>query len=179
MSKKVFGIIEGAAIIALGVLIAIFGGQTVLDIYFGVLFIVAAAALITFGIYVLAKTHLVNYVLVLGAMAALLFGAFLLAGRYSFGYLTYTAVLLLIAAGAALILYGVYTIVKFNIFYGIGQIFVGAAAMTLGFCYIFIPEFQFYFWIVVGVLVAVYGLIYMLAAIFMKADKDEEVVIVE
>ena len=61
MSKKVLGIIEGAVVIALGVLIAIFGGQRVMDIYFGVLFVIAGAILLAFGIATLIKTKLLSF----------------------------------------------------------------------------------------------------------------------
>lgn len=170
MSKKVFGIIEGIAIIALGVLIAIFGGQAVLDLYFGILFIIASAGLIAFSIATLVKTGLLNFLLVFLALAAGLFGSFLLANYYSFGYIMYTLVLLIIAAGGALVLYGVYVAIKFNVFYGVGQSVVGAALATLGICYVFVDGFAKYFWIITGALVAAYGLFYVIASIFRKDE---------
>ena len=170
MSKKVLGIIEGAVIIVLGVLIAIFGGQAVLDIYFGVLFVIAGAALLALSIGILAKTKLLNFGLLFLSFAALIIGSFLLAKYYSIDYIIYTLVLLIIAAGAALVFFGVYSITKRLVFTGIGQIVIGAAAITVGFLYIFVPEFIKWFWIIVGVLVAVYGVIFLLSAIFKKED---------
>lgn len=173
MSKKLLGIIEGAVTIVLGVLIAIFGGQEVMDIYFGVLFVVAGAILLAFAIVTLVKTKLLAFGVVFGAFAALLFGSFLLAKQLSFGYLVYLLVLLIIAGGAALVFYGVYTIIKLSVFYGIGQIVVGAAASTLGLCYLYVDGFAKVFWIVVGILVAVYGVFMVVTAILDKSAKKE------
>lgn len=174
MSKKLIGILEGAATIVLGVLVAIFGGQAVLDLYFGILFIIASAGLLAFAIVILTKTRILNFFSLFGAFAFALFGSFLLANYYSFGYFMYTLVLLIIAAGFALIPYGVYTIVKFSLFYGIGQIVVGAGVATLGLCYLFIPEFYQAFWIVAGCLIALYGLFMLLSALFTKEEKPAE-----
>lgn len=173
MNKKLLGVIEGALVIALGVLIAIFGGQEVMDIYFGVVFIVAGAGLLTFAIVGLVKTKVLSFAITFFAFAALLLGIFLVARYYSFGYLVYTLILLIIAAGGALIFKGVYTIVKYSVIYGIGQIVVGAAAITLGILYLTVPEFYTVFWIIVGVLVALYGVVMVVGALVNKEDKKE------
>ena len=171
MSKKVLGIIEGAVVIALGVLIAIFGGQAVMDIYFGVLFVIAGAILLAFGIATLIKTKLLSFGITFGAVAALLFGSLLLARLLSIDFFFYVLVWLIVAAGGALVLYGIYTIVKLSVFYGIGQIVVGAAASTLGLCYLYVEGFAKVFWIIIGVLVAVYGVFMVLSTIFAKEEK--------
>ena len=171
MNKKLLGILEGAAAIVLGVLVAIFGGQAVLDVYFGVLFVIAAAGILAFAIVGLVRTKILLFPALFVGIALGLIGSFMLANYYSFGYLVYTLVLLVIAAGFALVFYGIYTLVKFNVFYGIGQIVIGGALSTLGFCYIFVGGFYKWFWVIVGVLIAVYGLVYAIAAILNKTDK--------
>ena len=168
MNKKVLGILEGAVIIALGVLIAVFGGQAVLDIYFVILFLIAGVSLLVVACVGLAKTKELSFGLLFLAFAGLVLGTFLLAKYYSFAYLVYTLVLLVIAAGAALIFYGVYYITKKNTFTGVGQVVIGALAITFGTLYIFVPEFQKWFWIVIGVLVAVYGVFYIVNAAMSK-----------
>ena len=173
MSQKVLTIIEGALVIALGVLIAIFGGQEVMDIYFGVMFVIAGAGLLAFSIVTLVKTKILSFAITFFAFAALLLGTFLLIRYYSFAYLVYTLILLIIAAGAALIFKGVYTIIKFSVFYGIGQIVVGAAAITLGIVYLTVPEFYQVFRIIVGVLVALYGVFVIVSAFLVKQNKAE------
>ena len=174
MSQKLLNIIEGALVVALGVLIAIFGGQEVMDIYFGVMFIIAGAGLLAFAIVGLVKTNILSFAVTFFAFAALLLGTFLVARYYSFGYLVYTLILLIIAAGGALIFKGVYTIVKYSVVYGIGQIVIGAAAITLGVLYLTVPEFYTVFWIVVGVLVALYGTFMIVGAILAKQDNAEQ-----
>ena len=168
MNKKLLGVLEGAITIALGVLIAVFGGQAVLDIYFGILFLIAGVSLLVVACVGLSKTRILNFGLLFLAFAGLVLGTFLLAKYYSFGYLVYTLVLLIIAAGGALIFYGVYSITKKNTFYGVGQVVIGAAAITLGNLYIFVPEFQKWFWIVVGILVAIYGVFFLVSAVLSK-----------
>lgn len=171
MNKKLLGILEGTATIALGVLVAIFGGQTVLDIYFGVLFIVAGATFLTFAIVGLTRTGILRFLLVFLAFAFLTVGIVLVIRHYSLGELVRLLVYLLIAAGGALIAYGAYTIVKFNVFYGVGQIVIGAAAITVAVLYLTIPEFYTWFWIIVGVLVAIYGVVLLVMAILSKDEK--------
>lgn len=171
MNKKLLGIIEGAVTIVLGVLIAVFGGQEVMDIYFGVLFVIAGAALLAFAIVGLVRTKILSFGITFGALAALLLGSFLLARQLSMGYLVYILALLIIAAGGALIFYGVYTIIKLSVFYGIGQIVVGAAAATLAICYLYVDGFYKVFWIIIGVLVAVYGVFMIVSALLNKEDK--------
>ena len=174
MSQKLLNIIEGALVVALGVLIAIFGGQEVMDIYFGVMFIIAGAGLLAFAIVGLVKTKILSFAITFFAFAALLLGTFLVARYYSFGYLVYTLILLIIAAGGALIFKGVYTIIKYSVVYGIGQIVIGAAAITLGVLYLTVPEFYTVFWIVVGVLVALYGVFMIVGALLAKQDNAEQ-----
>ena len=173
MSQKLLTIIEGALVVALGVLIAIFGGQEVMDIYFGVMFLIAGAGLLAFAIVGLVKTKILSFMITFFAFAALLLGTFLVARYYSFGYLVYTLILLIIAAGGALIFKGVYTIIKYSVIYGIGQIVVGAAAVTLGILYLTVPEFYTVFWIVVGVLVALYGVFMIVGALLAKKEPEE------
>ncbi len=168
MNKKLLGILEGAIAIVLGVLIAIFGGQAVLDIYFGVLFVIAGAALLAVVITALVRTKLLSFGLLFASFASLVIGICLLVSYYSIGYLIYTLVLLIIAFGGALIFFGVYSITKKLMFTGIGQIVVGAAAITVGILYILLPEFRTAFWIIVGVLVAVYGVLLLVSALVSK-----------
>ena len=174
MSKKLLTILEGAATVVLGVLVAIFGGQEVMDIYFGVLFIVAGAGLLAFSIVGLVRTKVLAFPLLFASFAALLLGSFLLARYYSFGYFVYTLILLIIAAGGALVFYGVYTAVKFNVFYGVGQAVVGAAVATLGILYLSIPEFYKVFWIIVGVIVALYGIAIIVSAFLSNCEKSQK-----
>ena len=66
--QKLLGILEGAVIIALGVLIAIFGFATVVDIYFGIVACVVGAALLGVSVYAMTKKELTFGLLGLGAI---------------------------------------------------------------------------------------------------------------
>lgn len=166
MDKKIMTIVEGAALIVLGILLAIFGGQAVLDFYFGIIFVVAGALFIAVCIIGLLKTKELIFGFVFAAVAFMLFGIFLLTKRYTFDAFVYAIILLIVGGGLALVLYGVYTLIRYSLFVGVGQIVVGAVVATLGFCYIFIHEFYTAFWIIAGIIVALYGVFYLLGAFF-------------
>ena len=164
-SDKLSRLLSGIILLTLGVLIAIFGGQAVLDIYFGIVTLVAAAALLIIAMYQLGKEKKLNPVfLVLGAVLTAL-GIGLLVHYLSVGILINALVLTLLGAGAGVLLFGVYCIAKKETLRGVLDIIIGAAALTLAILYMTVPEFQTAFWIVVGVLLAVAGAVEIVFAI--------------
>lgn len=169
-NKKLLTIVEGAITIVLGVLIAVFGTRT-LDLYFGILFVIGAAFFLTIALVSLIKTKLLPFGSLLAFSALLTFGVVLLLGQLSFGFVVYLIVLFVIAAGGALALYGIYTLIADNLVYGIGQIVLGGLAITMGILYLTVPEFHVAFWIIVGVLVAVYGVLVIVSAFTGKKSK--------
>ena len=171
MSNKLITIIQGAIAVTLGILIAVFGGVETLGTYFGVLFIIAGIFALALAFTVLARTKVLGYggLFIGGAFLAL--GTALLAHPELFAFIVYVVVLLVIAAGSALVVYGVFTIVKRSLFYGIGQIVVGAIAVTLAILFLEVSGFQTVFWIIVGVLVALYGVCMIVVAFLDKEDK--------
>ena len=76
---------------------------------------------------------------------------------------------LLLGLGIALILYGLFVALRKNLFYGVGQIVVGAVLATLVIIFLTVPEFAHAFWIIVGVVLAIYG---ALLLVFTLIDKD-------
>ena len=166
--KKVYAIIEALGLIVLGVLIAAFGGQSVIDTYFGIILVAGGAFVICVCLYDLIKTKLMLFSPLFLGTAALLVGIFILTGKYSFAYFLYTLILLIIAGGIALIFYGIYTISRRATLYGVVQIVVGTVVATLGFLYIFAPKFQTAFWIVAGIVLALYGVFYLVETLFDK-----------
>ncbi len=163
-SKKLFGIIEGVIIIALGVLVAIFGIRT-LNLYFGILFIVASAAFLVIGLVEILKLKRLSFTSCLGFAAFLVLGASILSYYLSFEFIVEIVALLIIAVGGALALFGTYTAITFNVFYGVGQIVLGVLAATMGILYITVPPFRTAFWIVIGILIALYGVVYLIEVI--------------
>ena len=170
-NKKLYQIVEALALIVLGVLIAAFGGQTVLDTYFAIVLIAGGAFALCLCIYDYSRTKLLVFSPLFLGVAALLIGIFILTGYYSFGYFLYTLILLIIAGGIALVFYGIYTISKKATVYGVVQIVVGTVVATLGFLYIFVAKFQQAFWIVAGVVLALYGVFYLVETLIDKKRK--------
>ncbi len=168
MNKKTVAILEGIGTIVLGVLIAVFGGLAVLDIYFGIIFLVAGAALLIFHFIEVAKTKLVEFASIFLGVTLILLGTFLLAHLLSFGIFVQFFIILLIAAGATLIVMGAFNMARISTFYGVGQMVIGLLAITFGVLYLTVPQFQVAFWIVVGVMVAVYGVLLTASALASK-----------
>ena len=173
-NKKLYGVLESVMMIVLGVLVAAFGGQSVLDTYFGIVLTVGGAFALCVCVYNLTKTKSLLFAPLFVGFAALLIGIFLLINKYSFAYFVYTLVLLLIAAGIALMFYGIYIMSKKATVYGLSQLITGAAIATLGFLYIFVDKFQKAFWIVAGIVIALYGVFYLIEVLFQKKRKTRK-----
>ena len=177
-NKKLVRILEGVLTIAVGVLIAIFGVQTVLDIYFGATFTVVGVFFFIFAIISLAKVGKVGFSELLLGSIFLGVGLCLLIPQYplSMGILITLFVIVVIATGFALLLYGAYAMVKIHVGYGIVQMFLGAVAMTMGILYLTVPGFASAFWVVVGILIALYGILLFFVALFEKDTKSLTVI---
>ena len=164
MSKnKLLGVIEGAIIVALGILIAIFGFGAV-DLYFAIASTVVGAALLGVSIYGMSKNSLDVGVLALsGVLIAIGVGLFT---RYiSFGILINLIVIAILGFGAALIIYGIYLIAKKYPVYGTLVLIIGVVLVTLSVLYICLADFRNVFWIIVGIVIALYGVLYIVAVL--------------
>ena len=173
MSKKsnnqlVINVLEGIIIIVLGILIAVCGIDATVNIYFGVLAIVLGAAAAGFSIYLLVKEGAMPLGITLLSGALIALGVSLFTGYVSLGVFISILVITLLGVGAALVVYGVYFLVKVNKLGGLIQIIVGAALVALTVVYITVPDFAKYFWIIVGILIAVYGAFSVIFAIVNK-----------
>ena len=163
-NKKLYAILESVAVIALGVLLAIFGFRTV-DLYFGILFIIAAVGFLAIVVAYLVKSKELPFGALLGFTTSLVFGVLILLNRFSLGYLFYILVLMFIALGGALLIYGIFTMTRGFVVYGVGQLTIGVLFLVSGILYLTVPEFGTAFWIVVGILVALYGVLLLVEAI--------------
>ena len=168
---KLMTILEGVIITVLGVLIAVFGISATIDIYFGVTFLVIGVALAVVAIVGLVKSKVLLFGPTFMACALITLGSALFTEFLSFAGLIAIIVFLLIGLGGALVIYGVYTLLKKNLFYGVGQIVVGAALIALSIVYLLVPDFQTVFWIIVGILVAIYGVLVIVSAFLAKGKK--------
>ena len=158
MNKKTLAIIEAIATITLGVLVAVFGGVSVLSTYFGILFIVAGVTLAVLACMALVKTKALPLNLTFMASIALTFGIAMLIHKEIVALVLLLFTYLVLAGGIALVVYGIYTLVcKKDTFTGVGQVVIGAAAAVVVILFLKVDGFDKVFWIIVGVLIAVYG----------------------
>ena len=165
--ETLFQILSGAILVALGVLIAIFQIGA-LDLYFGIVAIVGGAVLLAYGIYLLTKKSGLNGNSVILACVLLALGITLVIHFVSFGALIPLILTLLIGGGAGLVLVGVYAIAKKDTFGGLINIIIGVAAITLSVLYIAVEGFRDAFWIIIGILVAIYGVLEIVRAFVNK-----------
>lgn len=174
MKEKLLQIIEGLIIIALGVIIAVFGGGTALDIYFGIVCLVGGIALAVLNIVTLVKAKVLDFGATFLGSALLVVGIALFTDFLSFAALINLVVLLIMGLGIALVLYGLYSmLLKKDILAGICQIIIGAATIVLSILFLTVEEFRNIFWIIVGVVVAVYGVLVIITALLAKKKKEE------
>ena len=173
MKEKLFQIIEGVVILALGVIIAVCGGGTALDIYFGIIALLGGVALTVLNVVSLVKTKQIEFVATFFGTALIVVGIALFTDFLTFAALINLVVLIVLGLGIALVLFGLYTIFfTKNLFNGIGQIVIGVIVAVLAILFLTVPDFRVAFWIIVGIVVAVYGVLEIVAA-FLPHKKEE------
>ena len=173
MSKKtnnelIINVLEGIIITVLGILIAVCGIDTTVNVYFGVLAIVIGTVAAVFAIYMLTKEKVLPLGITLLSGSLIAIGSGLFASYIDLSVFVKVLVLVVLGAGAGLILHGVYSIAKKYVLVGVVETIVGVALVTLTAVYMNVPDFAKYFWIIVGVFIAVYG---ALSVIFALVDK--------
>ena len=162
---KLILILEGAIIVALGILIAIFGLAPVLDTYFGILALVGGAILALIAIVSIVKKQELTLAPVALSTILITVGVGLLIP----GWLTVDSIILflifvLIGLGGGLIFYGAYTLAKGRVLFGVSQMIVGVVLVVLGVLYLTVEDFRTAFYIVLGIAIAVYGGLLILSA---------------
>ncbi len=170
--QKIFAVIEGLIIAALGILIAIYGPVAVLDTYVGIVCLVLGAALLIANIVTYADSKVLMLPGVILTFVLISIGIGLVVPGYlSLGVIFTFLVFALIGLGVALMVYGGYLITKKFLFTGVGEIVIGALLVVFSFLYLFVPEFNDAFWIIVGILIAIYGVFFIVAALVEKKKK--------
>ena len=173
MKGKLAGILEAIVIIAFGIIIAVFGGGTALDLYFAIVALVAGVVLLIVDVYGLVKVKELNFALTFLSCALITIGVAILVKKLSFAVLIPLMAFLLLGLGIALILYGLFVALKKNLFYGVGQMVVGAVLATLVIIFLTVPEFAQAFWIIVGVVIAIYGVLLLVFTLMGKNEKKK------
>ena len=166
--EKLSKILTGLIIATLGVLIAIFGVASVLNIYLGVVACVAGVSLLVYACLLLSKKEILPAfpLVVGGALVALAIGLFI--GKIGVGVIILALVFAVIGGGVGLVLYGIYLIAKKAKTLGLLNIVVGVVAATLGILFLTVSGFETAFWIITGILIAIYGIFVTVAALSEK-----------
>ena len=86
----------------------------------------------------------------------------------SVGVLIKFLAVVVLGAGVGLIFVGIYLLSKKDKFGGAIDIIIGAVAITLSVLYITVPEFNRAFWIIIGCVIAVYGVLDIASAFIDK-----------
>lgn len=175
MKEKLFQILEGIIIIALGIIIAVCGGGEALDIYFGIIALVGGVALTALNIAMLVKTKALDFGALFLGTALIVVGISLFTDFLTFAALINLVVLLVLGLGIALVLYGIYTmLVLKGLVIGVGQMLIGVVIAVLAILFLCVADFRTVFWIIVGIVVAVYGVLVIVSAFLPKKAKAEK-----
>lgn len=165
---KLSKILTFAVVIALGILIAIFGTDAI-DIYLGIVACIAGAVVLVDTIYLITKKQEVPVTPFVLSCVLIAIGVVLFTHFISFALLVNFLVTVILGLGAGLLGYGIYLLAKKQTSNGLLNVVVGVVALTLAILYIAIPDFSKVFWIIVGIVIAVYGL---LGLVFTIVNKD-------
>ncbi len=159
MKERTASIVTAIVTIALGILIAVFGFGA-LDIYVGISCLVAGVVLAVVNIVFIAKKRPASFGGLFLSVALIVIGICLLTGYISFGVLEHLIVAIVLGLGIALALYGILTIAIAKLVpFGVIQLVLGLAIIALAIVYMNVADFRQAFWIIVGVIIAVYGIV--------------------
>ena len=173
--KKVAAILNGLIVITLGLVVAIAGAGQAFDLALGIVLLVDAAILLAEMGLILRATKILPVAHTVAFALFFVFGLALVAGWFGMGgFLLALLIWGIIAVGGALVLLGTWTIVKGLVFTGIGQIVVGAVAMTLAILTMKVPGMYQAFNIILGVIVTGYGLLLLVMALTGLGKKEKK-----
>ena len=165
--EKLLQVLEGAIMVAFGILVAIFGTEA-FDLYFGILATVIGAVLLAYDIYLLTKKQTLEASSFILPCVFLTVGICLFVHVIGFAMLVAILVVLLLGLGAGVIFYGAYLIAKKSTLMGVVNLVMGIAAVTLSVLYLTVPDFRVAFWIIVGIVIAIYGVLAIVGAFVEK-----------
>ena len=156
--EKLSKILTCTVLIVLGILIAIFGTGAI-DVYLGVVACVAGVVVLVDTIFLITrKEKLASAPFVLG-LVLLSIGIALFTPYIGFDKLVNFLVIVILGVGAGLLCYGIYLLANKESSNGLLNMVMGVVAVVLAVLYITLNDFRTAFWIIVGVVIAVYGLL--------------------
>ena len=166
--EKLASLLSGLLIIVLGFLVAIFGAAAVLNLYFGIAACVAGASLVVFSFVLMSRKTVVPPSALIGGAALVAVGIGLLCNQINAGVLISLLVFAVLGSGAGLFIYGIYLICKKTTNLGVISLLAGVAILTVAILYLTVSGFARAFWIIVGVLIASYGIYQVITSALKK-----------
>ena len=169
-NKDLTKIIQGLVAVIVGILLAVLG-IGVINTYLGVLAIATGAILLVFAFYTLFDKKLLPLgpLALGGALIAIGVGVF--TGYIGFEVLINIIVFSLFGVGGAFIVFGVYVTAKGKVPFGVAFMLIGGGLIALAACYLAFADFRKVFWIITGILIAVYGALMIVLALTEKKRK--------
>ena len=167
-NKDLSKVIQGIIAVVVGILIAVLGIGAVMDTYLAILAIVMGSILLLLAFYTLYNKKLLplSPLALGGALIAVGIGVF--TNYISFMMIINILVISLFGVGGAFIVYGVFVAAKGKVPFGVAFMVIGGALIALAACYLAFEDFRKVFWIIVGVLIAVYGALLIVLALTEK-----------
>ena len=165
--EKLTQILSGIILVVLGILVAIFGTGA-FDLYFGIVAVASGAVLLAYVIYLLSKKQQLAPSFFVIPAVLLTVGICLLVNVIGFGALVKFLVVLILGLGGGILFYGIYLLCKKDKFSGLLNLIIGIAIITVSILYLTVPEFETAFWVIVGCVIAVYGVLEIVSAFVEK-----------
>lgn len=162
--EKTRTVVKGLLIVILGILIAIFGAGTVIDLYVGIGTLVLGLVMLMLAVVTLKKKEPLPFGWLVLGVTMITFSVALLTNYVSVSVLVQFLVLSVLALGIASLGYGVYVFVKNARNVAIAFWVFGVFCTTLSILYMTVSAFQTAFWIVTGILIAIAGALVMVGA---------------
>ena len=167
-NKDLTKVVQGIVAVVVGILIAVLGIGAVMDTYLAILAIVMGSILLLLAFYTLYNKKLLplSPLALGGALIAVGIGVF--TNYISFMMLINILVISLFGVGGAFVVYGIYIAARGKVPFGVAFMVIGAGLIALAACYLAFEDFRKVFWIIAGVLIAVYGALMIVLALTEK-----------
>ena len=171
MNNKITKIIEGIVIAALGIIIAVSRSGEALNIYLAIVALVLGTALLILSIITLSQRKALDMGTTILGTILIFIGIFLLAKYLSIGVLIDLLIVVLMGLGTGLVICGIYALVKKAPLIGLTQLVVGVLMIVFSVLYMTVEDFRGAFWIVIGILLAIYGVLVVISGLIEQNKK--------
>lgn len=174
MKEKYVRIIAAIIVIATGIMIAICGAGQTLDLYLGITAIVAGSVLTILNLALAFTSKKMAFPMLFLSVTLIAIGIAFFTHYISFAVLVNVLVLATLGLGIALMVFGLFVMIASKkIPYGVVMMVLGAAVVTVVVIYLNVAEFRKAFWIITGVVIAVYGAVELVIALIPPKDKAQ------